>query len=135
VSTRARSANGGGGGDVTIARSYAAGDATRGTLGAVIDPASVRLRFAAELIYWRGPSPFHYLAVPPDGCEILHLVAPVATYGWGVIPVRVTIGGTVFSTSLFPRDGGYLVPVKDAVRKAEHLALGDEVEVDLTIRA
>jgi hypothetical protein len=101
----------------------------------VIDPASVRLEFAAELVYWRGPSPYHYLAVPPDGCDLLHMVAPVATYGWGVIPVTVTIGRTTFTTSLFPKDGGYLVPVKDAVRRAERLELGDEVAVELTIRA
>ena len=100
----------------------------------MIDPESVRLAFTGELIYWRGPSPFHYVAVPPDGCELLHAVAPVATYGWGVIPVTVTIGGTTFGTSLFPRDGGYLVPVKDAVRRAEGLALGDEVGIELTIR-
>jgi Domain of unknown function (DUF1905) len=100
----------------------------------VIDPASVRLTFDGELIYWRGPSPFHYVAVPPDGSELLHLVAPVATYGWGVIPVTVTIGDTTFQTSLFPKDGGYLVPVKDAVRRAERLVLGDTVAVDLAIR-
>jgi len=100
----------------------------------VIDPASVRLEFVGELIYWRGPSPFHYIAVPPDGAELLHAVAPVATYGWGVIPVTVTIGRTTFQTSLFPKDGGYLVPVKDAVRRAERLELGDVVGVDLAIR-
>ena len=100
----------------------------------MIDPASVRLSFTGELVYWRGPSPYHYVAVPPDGCELLHAVSPSATYGWGVIPVLVTIGGTTFTTSLFPRDGGYLVPVKDAVRRAERLTLGDTVEVALTIR-
>jgi hypothetical protein len=100
----------------------------------VIDPASVRLTFDGELVYWRGPSPFHFVAVPPDGCELLHMVSPVATYGWGVIPVTVTIGDTTFQTSLFPKDGGYLVPVKDAVRRAERLALGDTVAVDVAIR-
>ena len=100
----------------------------------MIDPASVRLTFQGELVYWRGPSPFHFVAVPPDGAELLHLVAPVATYGWGVIPVTVTTGRTTFRTSLVPRDGGYLVPVKDAVRRAERLELGDRVEIELTIR-
>jgi len=100
----------------------------------VIDPESVRLSFSGELVYWRGPSPYHYVAVPPDGCELLHAIAPVATYGWGVIPVTVTIGGTTFSTSLFPRDGGYLVPVKDAVRREEQVALGDVVAIELAIR-
>ena len=106
----------------------------RVTLDGVIDPASVRLQFGGELIYWRGPSPVHYVAVPPDGCDMLHMVAPVATYGWGVIPVTVTIGHTTFTTSLFPRDGGDLVPVKDAVRRAERLELGDTIDIDLTIR-
>jgi hypothetical protein len=101
----------------------------------VIDPESVHLSFPGELVYWRGPSPYHYVAVPADGCELLHAVAPVATYGWGVIPVRVTIGETTFATSLFPKDGGYLVPVKEAVRRAERLQLGDVVEVALSIRS
>jgi hypothetical protein len=101
----------------------------------VIDPASVRLEFTGELVHWRGPSPYHYVAVPPEGCEILHAVAPSATYGWGVIPVVVTIGDTTFTSSLFPKDGGYLVPVKDAVRRAERLELGDPVGIALSIRA
>ena len=100
----------------------------------MIDPASVRLEFTGELVHWRGPSPYHFVAVPPGGCELLHAVAPVATYGWGVIPVLVTIGDTTFTTSLFPKDGGYLVPVKDAVRRAERLELGDLVNVTFTIR-
>ena len=55
------------------------------------------------------------------------------TYGWGVIPVLVTIGDTEWETSLFPKDGRYLVPVKDMVRKAELLDLGDTVTVRLVL--
>jgi hypothetical protein len=49
--------------------------------------------------------------------------------------VRVRIGDTDFTTSLFPKDGGYLLPIKDAVRKAEGLALGDGVLVEMAIRS
>ena len=45
-----------------------------------------------------------------------------------MIPVRGRIGETEFTTSLWPKDGGYVVPVKDAVRKPEHLELGDVVD-------
>ena len=38
----------------------------------------------------------------------------MATYGWGVIPVVARIGDVEFETSLFPKDGGYLLPLKDA---------------------
>ena len=38
------------------------------------------------------------------------------------------------ATSLFPKNGGFLVPVKDAVRDAEAVNDGDVVDVRLTIR-
>ncbi len=61
-------------------------------------------------------------------------MASLVTYGWGAIPVTVRIGETAWTTSLFPRNGRYLVPLKDAVRKAEDLALGDTVDVELIIQ-
>ena len=91
--------------------------------------------FPGELFEWRGPSPYHYIRVPPDVCADLQALSPMVSYGWGVIPVRVRIGGTVWETSLFPKDGRYLVPVKDAVRKVEGLAVGDTVSVQLAVRS
>lgn len=61
-------------------------------------------------------------------------MASLVTYGWGAIPVTVRIGETAWTTSLFPRNGRYLVPLKDAVRKVEDLALGDTVDVELIIQ-
>ena len=61
-------------------------------------------------------------------------MASLVTYGWGAIPVSVRIGETAWTTSLFPRNGRYVVPLKDAVRKAEDLALGDTVDVELIIQ-
>jgi hypothetical protein len=57
----------------------------------------------------------------------------MVTYGWGVIPVTVTVGATTATTSLFPKDGGYLVPIKNAVRLPEKLSVGDTVSVSLEI--
>lgn len=93
------------------------------------------LEFSGEIIWWRGPAPFHYIRVPDDEAAAIAELAPAVTYGWGVIPVSVLIGGTEFGTSLFPKDGGYLVPVKAAVRTAEGLSLGDTVAVRLRIAA
>lgn len=44
-----------------------------------------------------------------------------------MIPVTVQIAATKWATSLFPKDGRYIVPVKAAVRRAERLELGDIV--------
>jgi hypothetical protein len=89
--------------------------------------------FAGEIVWWRGPAPYHFVAMPADDARALGQVANRLTYGWGCIPVRATIGATDFTTSLFPKDGGYLLPIKDAVRKAEGLGLGDGVLVHLTV--
>ncbi len=53
--------------------------------------------------------------------------------GWGSIRVTATVGDSCWQTSVFPskENGGYLLPVKAAVRKAEGLIAGDEVTVRL----
>jgi len=93
----------------------------------------MELEFTGELWWWRGPSPFHFVTVPPDDAAELQAVSAAITYGWGMIPVAVRIGETRWTTSLWPKDGGYVVPVKDAVRKPAGLALGDQVTVHLTV--
>jgi hypothetical protein len=100
----------------------------------VIDPGSFRLEFTADIWYWRGPSPFHFVTVPDDGCAQLKALSSVVTYGWGMIPVWVRVGDTEFSTSLFPKEGRYVVPLRDVVRRTEGLEVGDVIEVELGIR-
>jgi hypothetical protein len=94
---------------------------------------SIEFEYEGEIIHWRGPSPFHFVPVPQDESDIIKEVASVVSYGWGVIPVVARIGGTEYSTSLFPKDHGYLLPVKDAVRKGEALEIGDQITVRMTI--
>lgn len=96
--------------------------------------AVARFRFDAEIIHWRGPSPFFFAPAPADQVEALRQAARLATYGWGVVPVEAAIGGVTFRTSLFPKDGTYLVPIKDAVRRKTNLTAGDTISVELTIR-
>lgn len=90
--------------------------------------------FSSQVIEWRGPSPFYFVPVPDEQSADIREVASMATYGWGVIPVEARIGGTAFVTSLFPKDDGYLLPIKQAVREPLSLSTGDEVTVELTVR-
>jgi hypothetical protein len=89
--------------------------------------------FDGQLISWRGPSPYYFIAVPEEPSAALESASLTLSYGWGCIPVAARIGGTTWSTSLFPKDGLYLLPVKAAVRKAEGLDLGDEANVRLDV--
>jgi hypothetical protein len=91
------------------------------------------LMFSGEVWFWRGPSPFHFVTVPEEESGDIHDVARDVTYGWGCIPVTGRVGRTTFQTSLFPKDGGYIVPIKVAVRQAERIELGDTIEVRLTL--
>ena len=93
----------------------------------------MQLEFEAEVIQWRGPSPYYFVAVPDPICDDLRIASRDVSYGWGVIPVTVRVGGTTWTTSLFPKDGGYLVPLKDRVRAAESIEQGDAVELVLTV--
>ncbi len=95
----------------------------------------VILEFSGEVWHWRGPAPFHFVTVPEAESAELHDVSPLVSYGWGCIPVSARIGRTNWTTSLFPKDGGYIVPLKDAVRRAEQVALGDAVTIRLDIAA
>jgi hypothetical protein len=93
----------------------------------------VELRFEGEIWHWRGPSPFHFVTVPEAECAALEHVSPLVSYGWGMIPVTATIGATRWKTSLVPKDGGYIVPIKDMVRRAEQLAVGDVTKLRLDV--
>ncbi|WP_375451002.1 DUF1905 domain-containing protein [uncultured Devosia sp.] len=70
----------------------------------------------AQVIYWRGPSPYYFAAIPADiGVRIAERSRSVS-YGWGVIPVDAEIKDVAFRTSLFSKDGSYLLPLKAKVR-------------------
>lgn len=92
------------------------------------------MTFSGEIFCWRGPSPFHFVRVPEDVAAELHDVAREVTYGWGMVPVRMGAGSTVWETSLWPKDGGYLVPIKDVVRREQAVDEGDRLDLRLTVR-
>ncbi|HET9895685.1 MAG TPA: DUF1905 domain-containing protein [Streptosporangiaceae bacterium] len=87
--------------------------------------------FTGEVIEWRGPAPYLFVAMTPEDSEDLKEAARGLIY-WGQVPVRVTIGDSGFTTALFPRGGRYLVPVKAAVQRAE--AIGEGAVVDVVLR-
>ncbi|ANP54897.1 hypothetical protein J2Z21_001438 [Streptomyces griseochromogenes] len=94
----------------------------------------MELVFSGQVIEWRGPSPYFFVPVPEEESADIREVATMASYGWGVIPVQARIGEVSFRTSLFPKEGGYLLPLKTAVRGPQGLSAGDDVTVEMTVR-
>lgn len=70
----------------------------------------MNLEFIGEMWFWKGPSPWHFLTVPEEECGELEAASAFVSYGWGMIPVTAQIGETGWKTSLFPKDGRYIVP-------------------------
>ncbi|GAB4051843.1 DUF1905 domain-containing protein [Catellatospora paridis] len=93
------------------------------------------MEFSGEIWFWRGPAPWYFVTVPEAQCQALQDASSQVSYGWGMIPVTARIGATGWTTSLFPKDGRYLVPVKAVVRRAEGLDAGDMVTVRLDVDA
>ena len=91
------------------------------------------IEFAGDIWYWHGPAPFYFVTVPAKQCHDLKTISGFVTYGWGMIPAIVRIGETEWKTALFPKDGRYIVPLKDHVRKVENLKDGDTVTVRLKV--
>jgi hypothetical protein len=93
----------------------------------------VELEFEAVVIEWRGPAPFFYARLPADASAAITRVKKIVTYGWGAIPAEVVINGVRFTTSLFPKDGTYLLPLKAAVRKQIGATVDDVVTVSMQV--
>jgi len=95
---------------------------------------ATQFRVRAKVFEWRGPAPYHFVAITGDDAEEIRQLAASVTYGWGMIPVECRIGKTSFTTSLWPKSGEYYLPLKDAVRTAEKIRLGSVVTVEVNLR-
>lgn len=93
----------------------------------------MQLSFTGEVVYWRGPSPFYFVEIPEPESDVIASEKSQLTYGWGCIPARAVIAGTAFTTSLFPKDNLYMLPVKASVRAALGVDLGETVSVEMEL--
>jgi len=92
------------------------------------------IEFSGKIIFWRGPDLWFFVTVPAKHSRDIKAISNLVTYGWEAIPVHMRIGRTEYTTSLFPKNGRYLVPIKVSVPKAEVLEKGDKVSISLEIR-
>ena len=52
-----------------------------------------------------------------------------------MVPATLSMAGTRFQTSLFPREDGYLVPIKVAIQKATGARPGSHHTFEMIIEA
>jgi hypothetical protein len=88
--------------------------------------------FEGPVIEWRGPAPFYFVRLSDDLSADLKIAAAGLEY-WGQVAVIVDVDGVEFTTALFPKDGVYLLPVKNDVRKAAGIQVGGVVAGRLSL--
>ncbi len=93
----------------------------------------LKFEISGTVIEWRGPAPFFFLPTPIEVTQEIELHKRELSYGWGVIPAKVTIGATTVATSLIPRAGSFYIPLKDALRKPNAIELGNHVTLRLEL--
>ena len=92
----------------------------------------MELEFSGEIVEWRGPAPWFFVPLPPEEAELIDEIKTEVAY-WGVVPVTARLGGTEFTTAMFPREETWFLPIKASVRRAEAVGLGEVVEVRLSV--
>jgi hypothetical protein len=93
----------------------------------------MKIEFDGKIWFWKGSSPWYFVTVPAEESRELKAMSGFVTYGWGMIPVTIRIGKTEYKTSLWPKEGRYIVPIKASVRNAENLEKGDQVTIRLEV--
>jgi hypothetical protein len=94
-------------------------------------------RTRAKLWRWTGgKASWFFLTLPAAVSKEIRIVdAGPRRVGFGSLRVEATIGGSTWRTSIFPSAGlnAYILPVKAAVRKAEKMAEGKSVIVQILV--
>jgi hypothetical protein len=104
-----------------------------------------RFTFTAPLWRWTArkesadTGAWRFVTLPPDVVDEVRQRASEPR-GFGSVRVRVEAAGTIWDTSVFPDttgatgSGGFVLPVKKAVRVAAGVDEGDELTVTLSVR-
>jgi hypothetical protein len=97
----------------------------------------VKVDFDARLWIWeaRRDESWTFVTLPVDESEAIRELAGGVTRGWGSLRVRVRVGVTTWTTSIFPdaKRDAYVLPIKKAVRRAEALESGSLARVTVEL--
>jgi hypothetical protein len=88
--------------------------------------------FEGPVIEWRGPAPFYFVRIPEEESADIKFAAKGMEY-WGQVPVVVRISDIEFGTALFPKNGRYLIPLKDVVRKSAGIEVDQVLAIGLNV--
>jgi len=82
-----------------------------------------------------GMAGWHFVNVDKKQSEVIREKYGKSGRGFGSIPVEVTLGKTVWKTSIFPekRSTTYILPLKQKVRTAEDVFVDDTISLSIKL--
>lgn len=101
----------------------------------------IDFEITAPVWIYQGKGAWHFISIDgEEAAKVRFFTDPKNTgrkrRGWGSVRVTATIGDTTWQTSIFPskETGGYVLPLKKDVRKAERILSENDVTVRLIIK-
>ncbi|MDR0237358.1 DUF1905 domain-containing protein [Acinetobacter sp.] len=96
----------------------------------------IQLSVESTVQRYSGAGGWHYVIVSKQqAMEIKNYL--LQRQSWGLVSVTVTVGQSVWKTSIFPdkQSEGYLLPLKAEIRNKEKIYLGDSIllSIDLSV--
>ena len=94
------------------------------------------IAFTSLLWIWRGEQAgrWFFVTVPQEQCAEIKAHGFANPRGFNSVKVEARIGEITWRTSVFPlSSGGYVLPIKAAVRRKAGIAPGDEIIVELEL--
>ncbi len=90
----------------------------------------------ANVWLYPGMAGWHFVTIPKDVSDEMKQLFGDRKRGWGSLPVEITLGSSVWKTSIFPdkKEDAYVLPLKAEVRKKEHIHVGDSLNFLLEIK-
>jgi hypothetical protein len=88
----------------------------------------------AKLWLWQGKGAWHFITIEQNEADLIKEMYMWPRKGFGSIPVKVTIGKTIWKTSVFPNKETFILPIKKLVRDAENINVDDLLKVTLEVQ-
>jgi len=95
----------------------------------------VEERFRATVWTQDSTGAWHFVTLPADLSRRVHTLTTGLRKPFGSFRVNACTGRTNWETSLFAdtRRGAFLLPIKAEVRRRERIAVGETIEILLTL--
>jgi len=90
----------------------------------------------AKIWQYSGKAAWYFISIPKEISDDIKDLFGDRARGWGSLPVEITLGSSVWKTSLFPvrKEASYLLPLKVEIRKKENIQVGDSLNLLLEIK-